>query len=620
MASILSILMSVIMTFFGAFATIFPELVPGYDGLPAAAAPQTVPSYPAGTELLTLVQDGVSGYTIVHGQNAHRSEKRAAAELASYLFEITGVTLPTVADDAQPTEKEIIVGKTNRAADALVDRAALGDDGYCIRVSGSKLMIAGGEARGTLYGVYGFLEDFLGCRWFTPTDELVPQQTALALPRDTNVSSKPAFSFRHTSWVRAQDTSWRSKMHFNGTMSPGHGSMDNSQQDLILFGGYDAGHTFRFFVPKETYFATNPEYFAMDENGKRVDGQCCLSNPAVLELTKAYLDRWLTEYPNANIFSVSQNDNQNYCHCAQCAAIDKAEGSPAGSLLTFVNKIADYVKTKRPDVLIHTFAYQYTVTPPKTLRPADNVLIQLCSIDNNHAEPYRISEPQFCEDVKTWSAISKHLIVWDYGTNFGHYLTPMPDLRILQPNAQMYYENGAQGYFMQANSMSISGEFAELRAYLIGKLMWDPYCNLAKAQDEFLYYYYGPGYQNIKAYIDLIEAKRSSKFKLFADPGEAVWLTVFDLAKATAYFDSCQKLAATAQQAQNTERSALQLRYYKSEMMKAEFFPYEGTREEAGRQFYHDMKRLGITHLHEGTPLTDTPDFRNLASSWSNPR
>jgi len=609
---------SIFAVILSALLALFPSIMPTYEGLPAVTQEiSTVPAYEAGVGLLTLAENGVSGYRIVRGENAHRVEITAAGELQEYFARITGVTLPVVTDSEAPTAQEIIVGKTNRVADILVNRAALGDDGFRIAVCGQSLLIAGGENRGTLFGVYAFLEDYLGCRWFTPELEVVPALDVAVLPLDTDITQKPALAFRHTSWKTAQDPRWRAKLKFNATMTPVHGTMDESYTELLLFGGPDAGHTFRFFVPPERYFDKHPEYFAMDSEGNRMRGQVCLSNPDVLELTKACIADWIAQYPDANYLSVSQNDNQEYCRCPQCAAIDAAEGSPSGSLITFVNNVAAYAKTLNPDVLIHTFAYQYTVKPPKNVRPAENVAVQLCSIDNNHSEPYKISAPEFCADIKTWAEYCPHLIVWDYTTNFGHYLAPFPDMRILQPDVQTFYENGATGYFAQGNSMSISGEFGELRAYMIGKLLWDPYCDMEKLTEEFLYYYYGPGYKNIQAYIQISACKRGYNFHIGSQTIRCDKFSPFDIAKAQSYFDACAALASNEAQRTRAERSALQVRYYASAEQLGEFFIWNKNRINAGQQLYEDMVRLGVTYLHEGSGIQEPPDFNLPASQWS---
>ena len=87
------------------------------------------------------------------------------------------------------------------------------------------------------------------------------------------------------------------------------------------------------------------------------------------------------------MFSVSQNDWYNYCQCPACKAIDDREGSPAGTMITFVNQVADAIREDCPDVLIHTFAYQYTRKAPKFVRPRPNVIVRLCSIECCFSHP-----------------------------------------------------------------------------------------------------------------------------------------------------------------------------------------------------------------------------------------
>jgi len=609
--SVLAVVLSAILAF-------CPFLMPDYKGLPAVTGERpAAPVYDKGAPLLILAEKDASGYRIVRGENAYHVEIAAAEALRDYFERVTGAALPVVTDAEPAVELEIVVGKTTRAVDALVDRGDLGEDGFRIAVSGKALLIAGGETRGTLFGVYTFLEDYLGCRWFTPELEVVPALDRAVLPADTDVTQKPAFAFRHTSWKYAQDSAWRAKCKLNGSMTAIHGSTDESMTDLILFGGNDAGHTFNTFVPPSLYFESHPEYFAMNADGERAPGQPCLSNPDVLELVKAGIARWIDEYPRAKYLSVSQNDNWDYCRCPQCAAVDGLAGSPSGSMITFVNKVAAYAKALNPDVFIHTFAYQYTVKPPKNVRPADNVAVQLCSIDNNHSEPYEQSAPAFVADIKTWSEYCPNLLIWDYNFNFAHYLLPFPDLRILQPNVQTFYENGAAGYYGQGNTMSRSGEFGELRAYMIAKLLWDPYCDIEKLTEEFLYYYYGPGYQNIRAYIQLAERKRGYNFHIGSKPVVTVWFNPLDIAKGQAYFDACTALALDGAQRERTERSALQLRYYASAEQIGAFFGWNKGRTDAARGLFEDMVRLGITHLREGPPMQEQPDFSRPANEWS---
>src|SRR6267143_2077734 len=97
----------------------------------------------------------------------------------------------------------------------------------------------------------------------------------------------------------------------------------------------------------------DPDFAARHRlNGKRVDGyvQRCLSNPDVLRLALERVRQWIKEHPDATIITVSQNDTFNYCQCDQCKALDDTEGSPAASLLRFVNAIAEDVERDYPNV------------------------------------------------------------------------------------------------------------------------------------------------------------------------------------------------------------------------------------------------------------------------------
>ena len=132
---------------------------------------------------LVLAENGKSDYRIVLADDASPSTKHGAEELQSFLEQMTGAKLPIVSDQQPLGEREIILGDNAhlKAVGAAVDFASLGTEGYVIRTVGERLVIAGGALRGTMYGVYGFLEDHLGCRWFAPGVSRIPKSARLAL-------------------------------------------------------------------------------------------------------------------------------------------------------------------------------------------------------------------------------------------------------------------------------------------------------------------------------------------------------------------------------------------------------------------------------------------------------
>lgn len=173
-----------------------------------------------GKKDIVLVSKGVSDYVIVRGENASVSEVTASTELQSYLKQISGVELPVVTDATTAVEKEIVVAKTNCEAEGDFDREELGDDGFVIKTTGSKLWLVGGEQRGTLYSVYTFLEEYLGCRYYTATVEKIPEQSTVAIAAIEEDKQIPVFKERDNMWLPSM-SEVAPKHKLNGDSSSG---------------------------------------------------------------------------------------------------------------------------------------------------------------------------------------------------------------------------------------------------------------------------------------------------------------------------------------------------------------------------------------------------------------
>lgn len=144
----------------------------------------------------------------------------------------------------------------------------------------------------------------------------------------------------------------------------------------------------------------------------KVGDQPCLTDPAVYETVLKNVRAWLDSNRNATIISVSPNDsytNQAGCRCANCKALDDQYGSPMGSLLTFVNRIARDIREDYPQVYVETLAYHYTQTPPVGLVAEDNVLIRLCpsACCMVHGIAGCEQGDTFRADLTAWSKICK---------------------------------------------------------------------------------------------------------------------------------------------------------------------------------------------------------------------
>lgn len=441
---------------------------------------------------------------IVLPESPSPSVQYAGEELQRFLSQITGADIPLVSDKEPPIDGEILLGNNARLAalNIPVDFAALGKEGYVLRTVGSRLIIAGGEPRGTLYGVYGLLEDHLGCRWFTPAVNRIPQTPDLAIAAlDETVI--PRLEYREPFTVDCFDGDWCARNRVNSSAA----SLTEKHGGKITYFGFV--HTFNSLVPPDTYFASHPEYFSMIK-GERLKekSQLCCTNDDVVTLITKEIRKWMSEHPEAMVFSISQNDWGNYCQCEKCAALAKAEDSQIAPVLQLVNRVAKAVAQEFPDKAIDTLAYQWTRKPPKTMRPEPNVIIRFCSIECCFAHPFEscnsLDNRKFVKDMQEWAKISNRLWVWDYVTSFSNYLTPFPNLNVRAPNIRFFADHHVTGIFEQDVYTSLNGEFSGLSGYLGAKLLWNPDYNPQVAINEFLQNVYGNAATPIRKYLDLI--------------------------------------------------------------------------------------------------------------------
>ncbi|MFO8012143.1 MAG: DUF4838 domain-containing protein [Phycisphaerae bacterium] len=429
-------------------------------------------------------------------------EQFAARDLADHLEKMTGKRLPVVAETDLGKRTPIAVGRctgTLKRLGVAVDFAALGVEGIAIETEGPALVLAGNK-RGVLYAVYSFLEDELGCRWFTPDCTRIPRKGRFDVG-DLKIRYVPPLEYRNTDYPCSRDGDWAVRNKMNGT----HQRLDEPRGGKIAYSHFV--HTFNQILNPAEHFEKHPEWFSMVK-GKRIGGrtQLCLTNPEVLELARKRVREWIKAFPQATIFSVSQNDWHNYCTCPTCKALAEKEGSQAGPIIHFVNAIAEDIEKDYPDKVISTLAYQYSRKPPRHVKPRPNVCVRLCSIECCFAHPLDEcpANASFVEDIRGWNAICNRLYIWDYIIDYHHSVMPWPNLRSLKPNINFFAGHGVKGLYEEACYFTPASELAELRTWIIAKTMWRPETDTDWAVDEFLAGYYGPAAWPIRQYLDLL--------------------------------------------------------------------------------------------------------------------
>jgi hypothetical protein len=607
------------------------------------------------TELISIAD-----YRIIFGEGATPAEINAANILADYLSQITG--LAYVAEQAQPTgSHEFLIGQISG-----VDVSHLGEEGFMIKAEGESIIIAGGRPRGTIYGVFRFLEEYFDCRWYTRELHVIPERAPEIAPV-TFFEFVPVFEYRQTDWLaRTQwpsvhgyvvgENDWLVRHAY--PFSVANGINDNVGRYLPeewggMF-GYQGPfcHTLAsYFVARSNYFESNPEWFAWRESTQsRNWGQLCLTYPEVLEkvieevLREAELG---TDKFNGErfIISVTHDDNRDYCQCPACAAIDEEEGSQAGTMIRFVNAVAEAVEEAGfTHVLIDTFAYTYTRTPPRYAVPRDNVLVRLCSIECCFAhsldDPNCPTNGSFADDIRRWSEISNHLYVWNYNTNYSHFNTIFPNFHVKQANVQFFAAHNVVGVYEQGNHRSeeAHSSFNALSGWLNARLMFNPDLDFDAEVSGFLQAYYGNGWQYIREFIDIISANAGTptrfgghrRMHIYISPTDPALLslTTRQIRYADMLWARALELADNEMHEQNLRRSQLSWRFWKGCNQAEEFSRWQlpGLRQRANRQLFEDFEAFGIVLYAEpfwhacgnsSTGLLTRPrHWRGTPESW----
>ncbi len=552
----------------------------------------------------------VKDVTIIIGANACETDVYAAGKLEYYLEKITGTDIAVKTDETAKNGAEIVVGETARAE---FDLSEYDNGGYIIKSEGDTVYICGAGTRGTVYGVYGFLEQYCDCRWYRYDVISTPSDADLAFPTDIDYSYKPFFEYTQTDTNSSRDPEFSVANGHNGGvycyLSPEQGGGVN------YIGSFAHTLTTQYCKPAQ-YFETNPEYFALHK-GKRTPNQLCLTNPKTLEIVtqEALAVIAANHDPSASvqILSLTQHDNQEYCECESCKALDEANGAHSGTMITFVNAVAKAVEDAGyTNIAIDTFAYQYTRQAPTKVVPRDNVIVRLCSIEccfGHTLDDEKCKEnAAFMADLEAWGKICNRIYIWDYVNNYNETVCIFPNFGVMQRNVQIFYENSVKGVYEEGNYYisESDGEFGDLRTYLLQKLMQNPYIDLEKELDGYLEAVYGAGWENIREFLEIITAHAVTDrkhLKIYQDATETLYgMKNEDVKRCDELWQAAMDEATTSAHFRNVLQSRLSWRYWKCANAKGEFsrlqFPYVWMK--AQDDLYNDLKAFGVIRLGEG--------------------
>ena len=470
----------------------------------------------------------------------------AAEEMTNFLSRALGAAVP-IRRAPDPARTSVVLGTNAWSAAAGADVSGLDRDAFRLKTAGNALYVAGHDdhiplqkvrreywfRRGTLMGVYAFLERFAGCRFYFPGElgEIVPRTASIAVG-DLDVTDTPAMEERSYAYhaagewfdesLPAAEADWLKRLHvFRLRLGSGK---------------YIVCHGLRHFKYVRRFAKEHPEYFMLQKDGTRYlvdterppyprNGKLCFTSGIREEIyrdVRAYLTGqgpesrgltgWGSTCRDGNFVSVQPEDGYAPCQCPGCqAAYRMDEPAYATDLMWgFTKEIAERLAREGIDAVVFQSAYSaWSRVPDFDLPP--NILV-----DVDVFGPWTARDPRALAGclalLRKWTEKLGHPVLnWTYP---GKYMSnSFPDAPQHSPRAYAAYYKAAAPYL----SGRKSGTYAEthtdrwmfdmLNVYMLSRVTWDPSVDAEAVLDEHCRLMYGAAAPQMKRILDGLERK-----------------------------------------------------------------------------------------------------------------
>ena len=482
----------------------------------------------------------------------------AAKELRTHLDKLAKLAAPQDPSESKTPDGEpyvIHVGDSKFARDQGVDVSTMPHDGFQIKTTANWMIIAGrdysgpplvgfnnpwrlhesyndtlkigafGDA-GTLQGVYSFLRETVGFRWYMPgpLGTVIPDRTMLDLTVGS-ISESPRFEHRHAYFgffpTSDEDALWYRRVGF-GTPAP-----------------VQITHSLGHFFLK--YKDTHPEYFALIDGQRDFTTLSTIMGPGNFDLTsedfQAAVVKEIRDYFDANpdqlVFPLSPNDGM-------MRITDKPEaqkqitpergdlGKFSNYVWGFIDRVAREVAKTHPQRLIGTIAYEaYTLPPTNIEKMSPNVAVMYCKTRGNFTSA--AYQEEIRRGLTQWKEKVANIYCWEYyndifnNSSWKGYPAFYPQL--IQDDLRWLATLQTKGEFIEAESWraedySVPGMtkinypgLQHLNLYLTAALLWDPKQDVRALTDEYFKKFYGPAEKEMRQFWDLAEKAWMAKGK-----------------------------------------------------------------------------------------------------------
>jgi hypothetical protein len=481
---------------------------------------------PAAAEDLVLADNGKSKWQIVNRSPKAVGTPFAAEELAKYVKQISGVKLSSASKESSLRSSITIGLRQDLPAkdQALLPARQDGFDGYAIAISEKprRIIIAGDNGQGVIYGVYDFLEE-LGCRWFYPTEDandpevvprletiaVKPKSWAVASPIRFRIANGSAWYFKMPIDPAKRQVDWAMKNRYNAIgwqAAVAHDGKSLLQQyreleqagvlgDLEKRGMFIHGpaHCFDHFLKAADHFDKHPEWFGM-RDAKRAPqtfagAQFCWSNPDARSEVIKNAEAFITNAPLIKIYCVIPFDGGVACDCPEC----KKAGA-SNTLMLLLGELIDKLKTSRPDVLVETVGgYGAVKDPPTNAKIHPEQRVVWAHWGRHHGTGYDDPKYNLLDNLNKWREAARGgLTICQYYTdNFAEPWVMGPFTHAMQGDRKYFLQHKVDALYMLMYPLGYWWNHS-LNGYIGGRVFYDVSLDPFAEIPDYANHYFGP--------------------------------------------------------------------------------------------------------------------------------
>ena len=534
----------------------------------------TDPKFETRTGCMTSAALAPGGVEIVVAKDASKVVKFAAKEMKHFLDGAFSCNVPVV-DAPTGVRTPIHLGDNKWSREAGIAVEGMARDSFRIVVTGKAVFIAGRDdatadperaftrsvwshhyERATLFGVYEFLERYVGVRMYFPGElgEIVPKARRIDVPAAdfTVAPDMPGRSYSYFdegAWFEGERRDAESTVRLRWL-----NSYRLRMQTRYL--PFNHGLSHRGYLRR--FGESHPEYFRLNKDGSRDvnlalgkrSGKLCYTSGVWEEIyqdAKSYLKGedanvrgvinpagdvgWWYSCQEGRFVDLMPHDGMVPCECAKCkAAYDaNAVGNNYMNTIIWSNmaKIGNRLISEGVPGYVTQMAYQpYARVPDVALPP--NILVMVAK-RGPWSVPYPDDLKHEYADIAAWAKkLGRKVAIWTYPCKYGK--RNVPNIPSLSPWAWGRYYKDIAPWVSHIFAQSDSDRFIHhhLDHYVLSRVAWNTKVDVDAAIDEYFQLMYGAAAPEMKALFRSLERKWTVGF---LSRGEnTVWGPSFNVA------------------------------------------------------------------------------------------